>query len=130
MFVANSAVLNLEHSTITLIGLGSTTIKPLDFFSTDIIEFSSYKINVYAVTDYSVFFNFIIDTDVIQQNILTISESIFLTQKILKNKNISDNFLINVTQVLDGSILIYLILLKKPYVDKFHTSFKIILFEK
>lgn len=76
------------------------------------------------------FFNFIIDTDVIQQNILTISESIFLTKKILKNKNISGNFLINVTQVLDGSILIYLILLKKPYVDKFHTSIKIILLEK
>lgn len=82
MFVANSAVLNLKHSTITLIGLGNTAIKPLDFFSTDIIiGNSSYKTNVYAVPDYSVFFNFIIDTDVIQQNILTISESIFLTKK-------------------------------------------------
>lgn len=82
MFVANSAVLNLEHSTITLIGLGNTTIKLLDFFPTDIIiENSSYKTNVYAVPDYSVFFNFIMDTDVIQQNILTISESIFFNEK-------------------------------------------------
>lgn len=67
-------ILNLEHSIITLTGLGNTVIKLLGFFATEnMAEDSSYKFNVYVILDYFLYFDFIMYTDIIQQSISTIS---------------------------------------------------------
>lgn len=67
------------------------------------------------------------DSSYIQQSILTISENNISVQKIKKNENKSDNFFINVAQVLDDHNLI---LFMKPYVHKFQNLLKIIPPEK
>lgn len=69
------------------------------------IDYSSYKTNVYVEPDYSLSFDFSIVTDAKQQSILTISRNDITMHKILKNENIPDNFFISVSHALDESIL-------------------------
>lgn len=68
---------------------------------------SSYKTNVYVVPDYSLSFDFIIRTNVVQQIILTIFVNDITTHKNVKNESMSGNFLINVTHFLQSRYISY-----------------------
>lgn len=68
---------------------------------------SSYKINVYVVPDYSLSFDFIFRTNVVQQIILTIFIIDINTRKNVKNESMSGNFLINVTHFLQLRFISY-----------------------
>lgn len=68
---------------------------------------SSYKTNVYVVPDYSLSFDFIIRTNVVQQIILTIFGNDITTHKNVKNESMSGNFFINVTNFLQSRYISY-----------------------
>lgn len=98
-------VSNLEHSTVTLSGLGNVVIKPLGFFRADIyIDNSSFNANVFVVPSDCLSYDCIIGTDVIKQSILTISGNEISIEKIDNNATtVHDNFLVNISSVVDES---------------------------
>lgn len=89
----------LQPSVVTLSGLGQSSIRPLGCFRSEIeIDGSKFDAEIFVIKDELVNFDLILGMDVINQGTLTISTN---GVRLDKTESPSDNFLINIVNVLD-----------------------------